>query len=88
SAATAPALIIVGVLMVGAIKDVNFDDFTEAFPAFITMAIMPFSTSIADGIAAGFLAYIVAKVAGGRFKEIHWFMYILGIIAIFHFIPF
>lgn len=85
-AATAPALVIVGVLMMGAIKDVDFDDFTEAFPAFIIMAFMAFTGSIANGIAAGFIAYVIAKAAAGRTKEVHWLMYVLSIIAILHFV--
>ncbi|NLG87086.1 MAG: NCS2 family permease, partial [Firmicutes bacterium] len=75
SAATAPALIIVGVLMIGAVTDIDFNDFTEAFPAFVTMLFMPFAYSIADGIAAGFLAYPIVKIVAGRNKEVHWFTY-------------
>ncbi|NWJ52283.1 MAG: NCS2 family permease [Bacteroidetes bacterium] len=77
SAATAPALIIVGVLMFSSIREINFDDFTEGFPAFITFALMPFTYSIANGIAAGILFYVILKVFSGRYKEIHWLMYIL-----------
>ena len=84
-AATAPALVIVGVLMMSAVMGIDFNDFTEAFPAFITLAVMPFSGSIATGIAAGFLAYIVANLFSGKAKEIHWFMYVLGLIALLHF---
>lgn len=84
--ATAPALVIVGVLMIGAVTGIDFDDFTEAFPAFVTIAFMPFAFSIADGIAAGFLAYPLVKVAAGRAKEVHWFVYILAVISLIHFI--
>ncbi|MDW7650399.1 MAG: NCS2 family permease [Bacillota bacterium] len=84
--ATAPALVIVGVLMIGAVTGIDFDDFTEAFPAFLTIAIMPFAFSIAHGIAAGFLAYPIVKVAAGRAKEVHWFVYILAVISLVHFI--
>lgn len=86
SAATAPALVIVGVLMVGAVTDIDFDDFTEAFPAFLTIAVMPFAFSIAHGIAAGFLAYPVVKLVAGRIKEVHWFVYILAVVSLIHFI--
>ncbi len=85
-AATAPALVIVGVLMVGAVKDINFEDFTEAFPAFVTIIFMPFAGSIAEGIAAGFIAYPLVKLAAGRAKEINWFIYILAAISLAHFI--
>lgn len=84
-AATAPALVIVGVLMMSAVMGIDFNDFTQAFPAFITLTVMPFTFSIANGIAAGFLAYIVSNLFAGKAKEIHWFMYVLGLIAIFHF---
>lgn len=84
--ATAPALVIVGVLMMGAITQIDFDDFTEAFPAFVTIAFMPFAFSIAHGIAAGFLAYPLVKVVAGRAKEVHWFVYILAVISLIHFV--
>ncbi len=84
-AATAPALVIVGVLMMGAITDIDFDDFTEAFPAFVTIIFMPFAFSIADGIAAGFVVYPIVKLVSGRYKEVHWFIYILALIALVHF---
>ena len=84
--ATAPALIIVGVLMVGAITHIDFDDFTEAFPAFMTIAVMPFTFSIAHGIAAGFITYPLVKIAAGRAKEVHWFIYILAVASIAHFL--
>jgi adenine/guanine/hypoxanthine permease len=85
-AATAPALVIVGVLMMGAVTDIDFNDFTEAFPAFLAIAAMPFTFSIADGIAAGFLAYPIVKLAAGRSKEVHWFVYILFVISLAHFV--
>lgn len=85
-AATAPALIIVGVLMMGTLKNINFDDFEEALPAFFTMALMPFSYSIANGIAAGCIFYTIIKLARGKFKEIHPVMYVLVILFILRFI--
>ena len=86
SGATAPALVIVGVLMMGAVTDIDFNDFTEAFPAFVTMLFMPFAFSIADGIAAGFLAYPIVKAVAGRNKEVHWFTYILALVSLVHFV--
>ncbi len=82
NAATAPALIIVGVLMFSSIREIDFDDFTEGFPAFLTFALMPFTYSIANGIAAGILFYVILKVLTGRFKEVHWLMYILFALVI------
>ncbi|WP_050606926.1 NCS2 family permease [Clostridium niameyense] len=83
--ATAPALIIVGVLMMGSITNINFNDFTEALPAFLTIAIMPFSYSIANGIASGIIFYPIVKVVTGKRKEIHPIIYILAILFIIRF---
>lgn len=69
--ATAPALILVGVLMAGSLKEVEWGDFEEAMPAFITVALMTLSYSITNGIAAGFVFYCIVKIAKGKFKEIH-----------------
>jgi AGZA family xanthine/uracil permease-like MFS transporter len=78
SAATAPALIVVGVLMVGTITKVNFDDFEEAVPAFFTVCLMPFTASIANGIAAGFIFYVLIKIFVGKIREIHPIMFIFA----------
>ncbi len=83
--ATAPALIIVGVLMMGAVKQINFDDFSEALPAFFTIAMMPFTYSIANGIAAGLIFYPIMKLATGKSKEVHPTVYILAILFIIKF---
>lgn len=83
--ATAPALIIVGVLMMGSITNINFNDFTEALPAFFTIAIMPFSYSIANGIASGIIFYPIVKLVTGRKKEVHPIIYILAILFIIRF---
>ncbi|MFL0246871.1 NCS2 family permease [Candidatus Clostridium stratigraminis] len=84
--ATAPALVIVGVLMMGAVTKINFDDFTEALPAFFTIAIMPFSYSIANGIAAGIIFYPIVKIATNKQKEVHPIVYVLAILFILRFI--
>lgn len=86
SEATAPALIIVGVLMMGAIKEIDFSDFTEALPAFLTIVIMPFSYSIANGIACGLIFYPIIKLVTGKAKGIHPLVYILAILFIIRFI--
>lgn len=83
--ATAPALIIVGVLMISAVTKIDFNDFTEAFPAFLTIVMMPFTYSISNGIAAGLIAYPIMKVATGRRKEVHPLVYILAVIFIIRF---
>jgi AGZA family xanthine/uracil permease-like MFS transporter len=84
--ATAPALVIVGVLMIGAIKGIDFDDFSESLPAFFTIAIMPFSYSIANGIAVGIIFYPIVKLATGKYKEVHPIIYILAVLFVFRFI--
>lgn len=84
--ATAPALVIVGVLMMSAIVNINFSDFTEAVPAFFAIALMPFSYSIANGIAAAMIFYPITKIATGRQKELHPIVYILALLFILRYI--
>lgn len=69
SFATAPALIIVGFYMIGNVVKINFDDMVEGIPAFITIIVMPFAYSIAEGIAAGVISYTVLVLATGKVKE-------------------
>lgn len=71
--------------MIGAIKEINFDDFTEALPAFFTIAIMPFSYSIANGVAAGIIFYPIVKLATGKYKEVHPIIYVLALLFILRF---
>jgi AGZA family xanthine/uracil permease-like MFS transporter len=77
NAATAPALIIVGLLMVSAIKEIDFEDFTEGLPAFMCIIMMPFTYSIANGVAAGIIFYTILKVITGKYQKVHWMMYLL-----------
>jgi AGZA family xanthine/uracil permease-like MFS transporter len=84
--ATAPALVIVGVLMMSAIVNINFSDFTEAVPAFFAISLMAFSYSIANGIAAAMIFYPITKIATGRQKEIHPIVYILAVLFILRYI--
>ena len=86
NAATAPALIIVGVLMASSVLEIDFNDFTEGFTAFITFIMMPFTYSIANGIAGGIVAYTVLKVATGKAKKVHWMMYILFVLVVVRYI--
>ncbi|WP_425445819.1 NCS2 family permease [Dethiothermospora halolimnae] len=85
-AATAPALIVIGVLMIGSITRIDFTDITEGAPAFFTITLMPFTGSIAEGVAGGIITYVVLKLATGRYKEIKPVMYILSILFIIRFI--
>lgn len=82
SAATAPALIIVGLFMMSPIKNINLEDFTEAIPAFLTIVMMPFAYSIAEGIVFGMISYTVLKAITGRSKEVSLTMWILSIVFI------
>jgi len=75
--ATAPALITVGYLMLSSIAEVDFRDPSEAIPAFLTVAIMPFAYSISDGIMAGVISYTLINLIAGRAKKVHWIMYVL-----------
>jgi len=86
TAATAPALIIVGVLMVSSIVDIDFNDFTEGFPAFITFILMPLTYSIAEGICGGIIAYTLLKVVTGKAKKVHWMMYLLFVLVLARYI--
>ena len=83
---TAPALIIVGVLMASALKDIEWDKFEIAVPAFLTIAAMPLTYSIATGIAIGFVFYPITMIMKGKAKEIHPVMYGLCAIFVLYFI--
>ncbi|MCR6515477.1 NCS2 family permease [Clostridium sp. LY3-2] len=84
--ATAPALVIVGILMMGAVSEIDFSDFTEAVPAFFTIAMMPFTYSIANGIAVGMIFYPIVKIATGKGKEVHKILYVFALLFILRFI--
>ena len=75
--ATAPALIVVGYMMLSSCADIDWRDAGEAVPAFLAVAAMPFTYSISDGIMFGVIAYTVVNACAGNFKRIHWIMYIL-----------
>jgi adenine/guanine/hypoxanthine permease len=83
--ATAPALIIVGFLMCTIVRDIDFDDFEEGFPALMTIVMMPFSYSITNGIGAGFVTYTFIKLVRGKGKELHWMMYLVSIAFLVYF---
>lgn len=85
-AATAPALIIVGVMMVTPVRSINLDDFTEAIPAFFTMVMMPFTYSIAEGIVFGLISYVFLKLLTGKTKDVSLVTIILAVLFIVKFI--
>ena len=86
SAATAPALIIVGLLMAEQIKNVDFDDFSESIPAFVCMLMMPLTYSISNGILIGMITYVLMNIICGKFKKLSPAMYILAILFILKYI--
>jgi AGZA family xanthine/uracil permease-like MFS transporter len=86
SAATAPALIIVGLLMVEQIKNVDFDNFSESIPAFVCMLMMPLTYSISNGILIGMITYVLMNMICGKFKKLSPAMYILAVLFILKYI--
>ena len=85
-AATAPALIIVGLFMLTPILKIDMEDFTESIPAFFTIIMMPLAYSIAEGIVFGMLAYVVLKLLTGKHKDVSIVMYVLALLFIVKFI--
>ena len=83
--ATAPALVIVGALMMMEVRHVDFTDFTEAFPAFMTIVMMPLTFSIASGFGFGFISYAFVKTCSGRAREVSPVMWLIAIAFIFNF---
>jgi adenine/guanine/hypoxanthine permease len=79
SAITAPALIIVGSMMMGSIAKIKWDELDEAFPAFLVILSMPLTSSIATGIALGFISYPLLKIAKGKWREVHPLLYVFAV---------
>ena len=88
SFATAPALIIVGFLMITSITKINLDDYSEAIPSFIAIIAMPFMYSISEGIAMGVISYVVINLVTGKVKEkkISALMYVLAVLFVLKYI--
>src|SRR5690606_16091323 len=78
--ATAPALVLVGLFMMSPIKEIDLEDYTEAIPAFLTITMMPFAYSIAEGIAFGMVSYVILKLLSGKYKDVSIAMYILSVL--------
>jgi AGZA family xanthine/uracil permease-like MFS transporter len=81
SEAAAPALVVVGVLLMSQIRFIDFSDFTIAVPAFLTMVLMPFTYSITNGVGAGFISYVVLQAVSGRARRVHPLLW--GIAVVF-----
>ena len=77
-AATAPVLVLVGVMMMSSVVEINFKDFSEAIPAFVCLVMMPLCYSISDGIVLGMLSYVVINLCSGQYKKLSIGMYILS----------
>ena len=88
AAATAPALIIVGLLMLEPVVKIPFDDFTESIPAFVCIIMMPMTYSISNGILLGMIAYVLMNVVSGNYKKITPAMYILAVLFMLKFVLF
>ncbi|MET9103034.1 NCS2 family permease [Streptomyces antibioticus] len=83
--AAAPALVAVGFLMMTQVKNIEWDRYEIAVPAFLTIAVMPFTYSITNGIGAGFLAYVVIKTVLGKAKEVHWLLWLTSALFLVYF---
>ena len=86
AAATAPALIIVGLLMMEPVKNIPWDDFSESIPAFVCMIMMPLSYSISNGILLGMITYVLMNLITGKRKKVSWTMAILAILFVLKYI--
>jgi AGZA family xanthine/uracil permease-like MFS transporter len=78
SAATTSALVLVGVMMLSQVVHLDFKDFTESVPAFLTILMMPFASSVSEGIVMGLLSYVIIKMCTGRFSQLSVTMYVLA----------
>lgn len=82
AAATAPVLVVVGVFMMSAVMEINWHDLTEAVPAFLTIAMMPFAYSIAEGIVFGIVSYTLIKTFTGKSKDVSALMWVLSVLFV------
>ncbi|AKK02608.1 NCS2 family permease [Corynebacterium epidermidicanis] len=83
--AAAPVLVVVGAMMMGQIKEIDFSDFTIALPAFLTIVVMPFTYSIANGIGVGFVSYTLLALASGKAKKVHWLLWLISVLFMVYF---
>jgi AGZA family xanthine/uracil permease-like MFS transporter len=85
SEAAAPALVVVGVLMMAQVRHIDWTDFTIAFPAFLTVVLMPFTYSITNGVGAGFISYVVLACATGRARQVHPLLWVVSLFFLAYF---
>jgi len=86
SEATAPVLVIVGYFMMTIVREIDWKDPATGIPVLLTMIVMPFTFSITNGVGAGFVAYTVIQLLRGRWKEVHWLLYIVSAIFVWYFV--
>ena len=86
SAATSPALVIVGGLMISAVGEIPWDDVCTAVPAFLTLVMIPLTFSIANGLACGIISYVLIHLARGRARQVPWAAYVLAALLIIRFV--
>ena len=79
---TAPALVVVGSMMIRNVTKINWSDYTESMPAFLIIAGIPFTHSIGDGLALGFVAYPIIKLCAGRGRDVKWLMYLMAAVLV------
>ena len=85
-AATGPVLFIVGVMMAATVKEIDWEDYSEAIPAFVTMLLMPLAYSISDGIMLGMISYVVINALTGKFKKVSVTMWILAVLFVLRYV--
>ena len=84
--AAAPALVVVGFLLMTQVRLIDWSDLTVAIPAFLTIAVMPFTYSITNGIGAGFVSYVVLSLVAGRARKIHWLLWVVSALFAVYFL--
>jgi adenine/guanine/hypoxanthine permease len=85
SEAAAPVLVIVGAMMISQIRDLEWGDMSLVIPAFLTIALMPFTYSITNGIGAGVVSYVLLRVATGRRRDVHPLMWVVAAVFVVYF---
>ncbi|HZQ28461.1 MAG TPA: NCS2 family permease [Acidimicrobiales bacterium] len=83
--AASPALVVVGFLLMTQVKDIPWDEYDLAIPCFLTIVLMPFTYSITNGIGAGFISYVIIKVARGRGRDVHWLLWTVAAMFVIYF---
>ncbi|MCE5266507.1 MAG: NCS2 family permease, partial [Planctomycetaceae bacterium] len=83
---TAPALVVVGTMMMRNVVKIDWSNYAESLPAFLVIVGVPFTFSIADGLALGFIAYPLVKLLSGQRRDVKWLMYVMAVILVAYFI--